>query len=532
MAACDGDEDAICREVPKDVELGMNSDNTTVPRIQTLDEELSCLIGYYTAEGFTRQRADQRVDGEHNGSNHTDIANVETEARDFIKTVFKEKFNKDELYTGNERRITASGNLTRFFFKNILDSGRLAPTKEIPDIVEQSSRKIIGAYFGGYISGDGSSVSDNLKMHTTSEKLRDDIIRVLGQMGYETSVRERPPEPLKNRFPDYYPDEYKGMSLPLWVVSVKEAKRFAKEFGVFLNRKEDLSSKDYDMTKVIDVSYQKSKVKNTYNLTVDKTHKLEVESLYLRNCDGDEDSVMLLMDGLVNFSRKYLPSQRGKNMMDAPIVMSTVLNPEEIDDEAHNVDIVEEYPLEFYKMTMHALDPDDAEIEIAEDDLENPTGFKSSIPTTDINAGPENTAYKSMDGMEDATDTQMDLAVKTRGVDESTVASMVVEKHCFPDIIGNLTAFARQEYQCAAGHMHRRAPASGKCTARDWCDASVRLTVYEGMVDKYVDAAQGLADDYELDDYTKQRLEELDERIESVFKDDKSEQTSIEDFLG
>ncbi|MFC6795193.1 DNA polymerase II large subunit [Halobaculum halobium] len=36
-----------------------------------------------------------------------------------------------------------------------------------------------------------------------------------------------------------------------------------------------------------------------------------------RNCDGDEDCVMLLMDGLLNFSKAFLPDQRG-GQMDAP----------------------------------------------------------------------------------------------------------------------------------------------------------------------------------------------------------------------
>ena len=30
-----------------------------------------------------------------------------------------------------------------------------------------------------------------------------------------------------------------------------------------------------------------------------------------RNCDGDEDSVTLLLDTLLNFSRAYLPESRG-----------------------------------------------------------------------------------------------------------------------------------------------------------------------------------------------------------------------------
>jgi DNA polymerase II large subunit len=533
MAACDGDEDAICREVPKDVELGMNSDNTTVPRIQTLDEELSCLIGYYTAEGYCRTEKDPRSENDIASVNQVDIAATESSARDFIESVLKKRFNIDDLYK-NDVRLTASGRILKFFFSTVLEAGDSCYTKRVPQQILDSDKNIKSHYLSGYLSGDGGQGFEMyMEAFTASERLRDTVEDLLDDIGIVAEYEDVEPELLREKFPDFYDDDDESMSAGGYKIKIDEKQwaEFSAQTGIQLSRK-NRGSKIYDTKMVTNTTNDAKNSDYVYDITVDNTHRFSASQTLSLNCDGDEDSVMLLMDGLVNFSRKYLPSQRGKNMMDAPIVMSTVLNPEEIDDEAHNVDIVEEYPLEFYKMTMHALDPDDAEIEIAEDDLENPTGFKSSIPTTDINAGPENTAYKSMDGMEDATDTQMDLAVKTRGVDESTVASMVVEKHFFPDIIGNLTAFARQEYQCAAGHMHRRAPASGKCTARDWCDASVRLTVYEGMVDKYVDAAQGLADDYELDDYTKQRLEELDERIESVFKDDKSEQTSIEDFLG
>lgn len=31
-----------------------------------------------------------------------------------------------------------------------------------------------------------------------------------------------------------------------------------------------------------------------------------------RNCDSDEDAVMLLLDALINFSKSYLPNTRGK----------------------------------------------------------------------------------------------------------------------------------------------------------------------------------------------------------------------------
>ncbi|PSH01212.1 MAG: DNA polymerase II large subunit, partial [Nanohaloarchaea archaeon QH_8_44_6] len=52
-----------------------------------------------------------------------------------------------------------------------------------------------------------------------------------------------------------------------------------------------------------------------------------------RNADGDEDAILLLMDGLLNFSRDFLPDMTGAATMDAPLILSTVLNPDEVDDE-------------------------------------------------------------------------------------------------------------------------------------------------------------------------------------------------------
>ncbi|MDQ1261222.1 MAG: polymerase large subunit, partial [Euryarchaeota archaeon] len=75
-----------------------------------------------------------------------------------------------------------------------------------------------------------------------------------------------------------------------------------------------------------------------------------------RNCDGDEDCVMLLMDSLLNFSMSYLPAKRG-GKMDACLVMTTILNPSEVDKEAHNLDLTAVYPLEFYEATQRGANP-------------------------------------------------------------------------------------------------------------------------------------------------------------------------------
>src|SRR5207247_9622952 len=67
-----------------------------------------------------------------------------------------------------------------------------------------------------------------------------------------------------------------------------------------------------------------------------------------RNCDGDEDSVILLLDCLVNFSRAFLPDKRG-GLMDAPLVLTTRIDPNEIDNEAHNLDVMPAYPTSPYE---------------------------------------------------------------------------------------------------------------------------------------------------------------------------------------
>ncbi|MFB6095291.1 MAG: DNA polymerase II large subunit, partial [Halodesulfurarchaeum sp.] len=52
-----------------------------------------------------------------------------------------------------------------------------------------------------------------------------------------------------------------------------------------------------------------SPVEHVYSLTVADTHTLVANDLYVGQCDGDEDCVMLLMDGLLNFSKHYLPDR-------------------------------------------------------------------------------------------------------------------------------------------------------------------------------------------------------------------------------
>ncbi|MFB6232940.1 MAG: DNA polymerase II large subunit, partial [Haloarculaceae archaeon] len=275
----------------------------------------------------------------------------------------------------------------------------------------------------------------------------------------------------------------------------------------------------------------KSSVPYTYCLTVEHTNTLVANNILTAQCDGDEDCVMLLMDGLLNFSRQFLPDKRG-GRMDAPLVMSSRVDPTEIDDEAHNMDIVASYPREFYEATREMADPEAVDIETGEDTLDTADqyhGFEHTHDSTSIHMGPSLSAYKTLDSMMDKMDAQLELARKLRAVDETDVAERVIEYHFLPDLIGNLRAFSRQETRCLdCGETYRRMPLSGDCRE---CGGQVNLTVHRGSVNKYMDTAIKVAERFGCREYTKQRLRILERSLESIFEDDTNKQSGIADFM-
>ncbi|MDE1834372.1 MAG: DNA polymerase II large subunit, partial [Candidatus Micrarchaeota archaeon] len=87
-----------------------------------------------------------------------------------------------------------------------------------------------------------------------------------------------------------------------------------------------------------------------------------------RNCDGDEDTTMLLLDALINFSRDYLPQTVG-GTMDTPLILTINVKPEEVDDEVHVMETVEGYGVEFYDKTMNYPSPSEVKVGLVEDRL-------------------------------------------------------------------------------------------------------------------------------------------------------------------
>ncbi len=238
-----------------------------------------------------------------------------------------------------------------------------------------------------------------------------------------------------------------------------------------------------------------------------------------RNCDGDEDSIMLLLDALLNFSRQFLPDTRGGRSMDAPLVLSTCLNPEEVDDEARNVDIDESYSREFYMDTMQYPTPKDVlgKPETVASVILTPAVFHINFThdTHDINEGPIKTKYVELDSMTDKMNAQLQIAKKIRAVDANKVAEAVLSKHFFRDIKGNLRTFSTQKFRCVScTEKYRRPPLSGRCLA---CGSRLLMTVSEGSVKKYIEPSRHVIEEYKVSSYIRQQFSVLEDGAENVF---------------
>lgn len=252
-----------------------------------------------------------------------------------------------------------------------------------------------------------------------------------------------------------------------------------------------------------------------------------------RNCDGDEDCLILAMDGLLNFSKTFLPDRRG-GQMDAPLVLTTRLDPNEIDKEAHNVDCLRHYPIELYRAAMDMKEPKEIEkmMDLIAGRIGTPDQYEHmgfTHDTHDISEGPKYSAYTTLETMMDKMDAQLMLGKKIRAVDEQDVARRVLNKHFLPDMIGNLRSFSTQTVRCTkCGEKYRRMPLAGKCTK---CGNALTLTVHEASVKKYLEISKTIGEKYGLDEYTKERVELLEMSMDSVFNNDKVRKCKLSDFL-
>lgn len=248
-----------------------------------------------------------------------------------------------------------------------------------------------------------------------------------------------------------------------------------------------------------------------------------------RDCDGDEDSLILAMDMFLNFSEAYLPAQIG-GIMDSPLFIIRVVNPQEVQRQAHEIDASSKYPLLFYEHTWEGTSPRRIIdiMDIIKHRFGRETqfqGFYYTVPVSDINLGNVESVYKTLKRMTDKLNRQLELAEMIEAVDAREVAQIVLTTHFIRDISGNLRAFTTQSFRCkVCNKRFRRLPLTGKCTR---CEGELTLTVYRGGIEKYLENARRLVKKYELPEYYAQRLALVEDEIDSLFESGKSFKQAI-----
>ena len=253
-----------------------------------------------------------------------------------------------------------------------------------------------------------------------------------------------------------------------------------------------------------------------------------------RDCDGDEDSIILTLDAFLNFSREYLPDRIG-GIMDSPLFIIRVINPREVQRQAHEFDVASKYPLSFYEETLNGLN---ARLFMKKIDIvkhrfgseKQLQEFGFTVPTSNINEANRESQYKKIKKMRDKLRAQLQLAEKIQAVDAKRVAEIVLTTHFLRDISGNLRAYTSQSFRCKrCNKRFRRVPLIGKCSE---CGGELTLTVYRGGIEKYLEEARNLIERYGMPKYYAQRIHLIEEEIKSLFESgEETKQISLSKFM-
>ena len=249
-----------------------------------------------------------------------------------------------------------------------------------------------------------------------------------------------------------------------------------------------------------------------------------------RDADGDADSIMLLMDSLLNFSRQFLSDRIG-GLMDAPLLVQPLVLPHESQPQAHNLEVTKSLPLAFFESTLEQTKAPDVEsVEIIKSRLDTERQFYDYFfthTTSSLTTSKSRSAYSTLGSMLDKFDMQIRNAELINAVNTSEIVSNVISTHLVPDIMGNLRAYARQNFRCTGcGKSYRRMPLIQTCI----CGHKLIPTITRGSVEKYLKLAKRLVDKYDVGKYQKGRIHALSDEIELVFGKSQGDQSLLTDY--
>ena len=533
--------DKICEDmnldkatILKKAKIGFEKEKVSIPAILKISNELLYLVGFYVAKGYARKNK---------RCSQVCFSVSELENRKRVKSYIENIFGIIP-YEGKES-LTISGKLIYYLFTEIFSLGKNARNKSLEFFMLFPKEKV-KFILQGYYDGNGWLDGSRIRCSSINKILLKQIELLLLRFGIFSSLYCETKAQKRGKVTDFYlKEDRKVQKTKLYYLDIQSsfAKKFWKEINFRLKRKKrklEEAVKNFEgrdsykvvnnvvLDPIVEIKEIKRKVKNTYCLTVPRTHNLYLNWI-IGQCDGEENGLMLMLDCLLNFSKEYLPEKRG-SISDAPLAITTILDLEEVDDEVYDMDIAFKYPKEFYEKTALNIYPWEIKIEQVSDRLKKGERYRNlgyTIETGDINEGVHITKYKEAGDMVEKVMGQLTLAKKLEGVDERLVAYKILSSHFLKDLKGNLRTFFRQTIRCSScNSIYRRAPLVGKCLK---CNGNLVLTVSEGTISKYLEVGKKIAYEFNLPEYVKEQLSLLQLQLENIFGK-KAKQSSLMAF--
>ncbi|MAG02377.1 hypothetical protein CMI42_03495, partial [Candidatus Pacearchaeota archaeon] len=447
-------------------------------------------------------------------------------------------------------RVTFSSKVLYLFFTKVLEAGDVARKKRVPYLFFNMKLKGLASFLRGYFEGDGSCEENRKKVScdSVSEGLLSDLEFCLARFGIFTKRYEYEKEPGR-QLKEFY--MMKKRKVPLFkitklIIGADFLPNFRK-IG-FLSERKNKRLRGYEHMKKTKMRIDQDKQfvydpivsidyvgeRESYCLNVDtKEHLVVANSILSSNCDGDEAAMMLLLDVLINFSRKFLPSHRG-GTQDAPLVLNGKIYAREVDDQILDFELVDHYPLELYEKAEQRLHSGEVNIEMVKQRIgrnEDPyvkTGFTHT--TSDINSGAICSSYKTLPSMKEKVEAQMILCEKLRSVNQGDVARLIIDRHFMRDLKGNLRKFSQQNFRCGkCNEIYRRPPLNRKCEKCN--NPKLIYTISYGSIVKYLDPALDLIKNFEVPEYIVQDIDLTKKYIESIFGKDNEKQEALEKWF-
>ncbi|MFX0090031.1 MAG: DNA polymerase II large subunit, partial [Candidatus Hodarchaeota archaeon] len=348
-------------EIPKNARLGMARDDKTLSPFIPFTTDLLRLLGYYISEGYSRDRY---------GCYQTNFSLPDSDLRTHVRNLIKTLLGSEPYYKEDNQQLIHSGRIHSYLISYAWGAGTNALNKRIPGFVYTLPLNLQFEFLSSLIDGDGSIIhrSRRITIYTANEKLAHDYCLFLTRLGIFTRISHQTEARYGKKILDRYKElgkrpkensnlfhiNIQGLENKLLLENLKLIKKSkANSLLIFIRKGLPKTSRLWRVgEKVVadpikrikhsileqpsyclEVEVPKDSQIESHNTMINNRHNILISNLLSKQCDGDEDTLILVLDALLNFSRSYLPAKRG-GMMDAPLVISTTINPLEIDDEA------------------------------------------------------------------------------------------------------------------------------------------------------------------------------------------------------